>query len=60
MGWHCGRLQFDRKFILRVHDEYLRVGKADPARGKLLNIRYAGLQDTLDRSLDAPNFVEDV
>lgn len=29
---------------MRVHDEYLRVSKSDPARAKLLNIRYTGLQ----------------
>jgi hypothetical protein len=32
------------EFILRVHDEYLRVSKSDPNRTKLLNIRYTGLQ----------------
>jgi len=32
------------EFILRVHDEYLRVVKSDPERAKLLNIRYTGLQ----------------
>ncbi len=32
------------EFILRVHDEYLRVSKTDPERAKLLNIRYTGLQ----------------
>ena len=32
------------EFILRVHDEYLRVVKSDPDRAKLLNIRYTGLQ----------------
>jgi len=32
------------EFILRVHDEYLRVSKSDPDRAKLLNIRYTGLQ----------------
>lgn len=32
------------EFILRVHDEYLKVGKSDPSRAKLLNIRYTGLQ----------------
>jgi hypothetical protein len=32
------------EFILRVHDEYLRVSKSDPNRAKLLNIRYTGLQ----------------
>ncbi len=32
------------EFILRVHDEYLRLSKSDPARAKLLNIRYTGLQ----------------
>jgi hypothetical protein len=32
------------EFILRVHDEYLRVSKSDPERAKLLNIRYTGLQ----------------
>jgi hypothetical protein len=32
------------EFILRVHDEYLRVSKADPDRAKLLNIRYTGLE----------------
>ena len=32
------------EFILRVHDEYLRVRKSDPERAKLLNIRYTGLQ----------------
>ena len=32
------------EFILRVHDEYLRVMKTDPDRAKLLNIRYTGLQ----------------
>ncbi len=32
------------EFILRVHDEYLRVSKTDPDRAKLLNIRYTGLQ----------------
>jgi hypothetical protein len=32
------------EFILRVHDEYLRVSKIDPDRAKLLNIRYTGLE----------------
>ncbi|MCU1273248.1 MAG: hypothetical protein JWO48_679 [Bryobacterales bacterium] len=32
------------EFILRVHDEYLRISKSDPERAKLLNIRYTGLQ----------------
>src|SRR6476646_10070396 len=32
------------EFILRVHDEYLRVSKSDPERAKLLNIRYTGLE----------------
>src|SRR5580692_9204190 len=32
------------EFILRVHDEYLRMVKSDPDRAKLLNIRYTGLQ----------------
>src|SRR5712671_979807 len=32
------------EFILRVHDEYLRVSKSDPDRAKLLNIRYTGLE----------------
>jgi len=32
------------EFILRVHDEYLRVSKSDPDRARLLNIRYTGLQ----------------
>ena len=32
------------EFILRVHDEYLRMMKSDPNRAKLLNIRYTGLQ----------------
>jgi len=32
------------EFILRVHDEYLRVVKSDPDRAKLLNIRYTGLE----------------
>ena len=32
------------EFILRVYDEYLRVHAKDPERGKLLNIRYTGLQ----------------
>jgi hypothetical protein len=32
------------EFILRVHDEYLRVNKSDPDRAKLLNIRYTGLE----------------
>ena len=32
------------EFILRVHDEYLRIVKSDPDRAKLLNIRYTGLQ----------------
>jgi hypothetical protein len=32
------------EFILRVHDEYLRIVKSDPARARLLNIRYTGLQ----------------
>ena len=32
------------EFILRVHDEYLRVSKSDPDRAKLLNVRYTGLQ----------------
>jgi hypothetical protein len=32
------------EFILRVHDEYLRVSKSNPERAKLLNIRYTGLE----------------
>jgi hypothetical protein len=32
------------EFILRVHDEYLRLSKSDPERAKLLNIRYTGLE----------------
>jgi len=32
------------EFILRVHDEYLRVSKSDADRAKLLNIRYTGLE----------------
>ena len=32
------------EFILRVHDEYLRVVKSDPDGAKLLNIRYTGLE----------------
>jgi hypothetical protein len=50
-GWYTE--QFDyipnpphsrTEFILRVHDEYLRLKAADPDRAKLVNIRYTGLQ----------------
>ena len=32
------------EFTLRVYDEYLKTKSKDPARAKLLNIRYTGLQ----------------
>jgi hypothetical protein len=50
-GWYTEGFDFipdpphsRTEFILRVHDEYLKVKDADPERAKLLNIRYTGLQ----------------
>ena len=50
-GWYTESFDFMKEiprsrteFTLRVYDEYLRVSKTDPARAKLLNIRYTGLQ----------------
>ena len=50
-GWYTESFDFIKEiprsrteFTLRVYDEYLRVSKTDPARAKLLNIRYTGLQ----------------
>jgi hypothetical protein len=50
-GWYTEGFDFipdpphsRTEFILRVYDEYLRVKGSDPARAKLLNIRYTGLQ----------------
>jgi hypothetical protein len=50
-GWYTEQFDFIKEiprsrteFTLRVYDEYLRVSRNDPARAKLLNIRYTGLQ----------------
>ena len=50
-GWYTESFDFMKEiprsrteFTLRVYDEYLRVSKSSPARAKLLNIRYTGLQ----------------
>lgn len=50
-GWYTEDFDFIREiprsrteFTLKVYDEYLRLEKSDPARAKLLNIRYTGLQ----------------
>ena len=50
-GWYTESFDFIKEvprsrteFTLRVYDEYLRVGKTDPERARLLNIRYTGLQ----------------
>jgi len=50
-GWYTEGFDFipdpphsRTEFTLRVYDEYLKTRSKDPARAKLLNIRYTGLQ----------------
>jgi hypothetical protein len=50
-GWYTESFDFINdtprsrtEFTLRVYDEFLRVGKTDPERARLLNIRYTGTQ----------------
>jgi hypothetical protein len=50
-GWYTEEFDFMKEiprsrteFTLRVYDEYLRLTKADPAKARLMNIRYTGLQ----------------
>ena len=50
-GWYTEGFDFipdpphsRTEFTLRVYDEYLKAKSKDPARAKLLNIRYTGLQ----------------
>jgi hypothetical protein len=50
-GWYTEQFDFmpnpphsRTEFILRVHDQYLKIRAAEPDRAKLINIRYTGLQ----------------
>jgi hypothetical protein len=50
-GWYTEQFDFipnppksRTEFVLRVHDQYLKVKATDPNRAKLINIRYTGTQ----------------